>query len=68
MKNIILLFFFSALFSCNQKTTADKIIINANVYTVDTSKPMAQAFAIKDGKFLEIGTNEEIQILKSEKT
>ena len=68
MKNIILLFFFSALFSCNQKTTADKIIINANVYTVDTSKPMAQAFAIKDGKFLEIGTNEEIQKLKSEKT
>ena len=59
------------LFSCQEKpkestdsTTkqnADLIVYNAQVYTVDEKTPNAQAFAIKDGKFIEVGTNEEIQ-------
>ena len=30
---------------------ADLIVINANVITVDTSKPYAEAFAVENGRF-----------------
>ena len=39
----------------------DVIVINANVYTVDDSMPQAQAFAIKDGRFMAVGTNRRHQ-------
>ena len=40
--------------------TPDKIFINGNIYTVDPAQPTAQAFAVSHGKFLAVGTNEEI--------
>lgn len=43
-----------------KKEKADLIIFNATVYTVDSAFNMAEAFAIKDGKFLKIGFNKEI--------
>ncbi|NER15294.1 amidohydrolase family protein [Leptobacterium flavescens] len=48
------------IFSCNTKQEADMIVINANAYTVDADFGKAEAFAIKDGKFLKIGTTQEI--------
>ena len=41
--------------SCNQKTPVDLIVHNANVYTVDGDFSKAQAFAVKDGKFVAVG-------------
>jgi len=41
--------------SCNQKTPVDLIVHNANVYTVDEDFSKAQAFAVKDGKFVAVG-------------
>lgn len=41
--------------------TGEKKIMNAKVYTVDQTKPWAQALAIKDGKIAAVGSNEEIQ-------
>lgn len=41
--------------SCNQKTPVDLIVQNANVYTVDGDFSKAQAFAVKDGKFVAVG-------------
>jgi predicted amidohydrolase YtcJ len=38
---------------------ADLVIVNANVYTVDSEKPRAEAFAIQDGRFIWVGTTEE---------
>lgn len=38
---------------------ADLVVWNANVHTVDSAMPAAQAFAVKDGRFVAIGTNEE---------
>ena len=72
MKNLFIFLLLSfILFSCQNKTensttsttkqTVDLIVYNAQIYTVNEEKSIAQAFAIKDGKFLEIGTNEEIQ-------
>lgn len=39
---------------------ADIIFYNANVYTVDETFSISESFAIKDGKFVDIGSNEEI--------
>ena len=48
------------ILSCKQET-ADLIVINANAYTVNPSFDKVEAFAIKDGKFIGIGSNREIQ-------
>ena len=61
MKNKIFIFIFSLfLFSCD-KQEADLIVFNANTYTVNEFFDVAEAFAVKDGKFVAIGTNDEIQ-------
>lgn len=46
--------------SCNQKTPVDLIVHNANIYTVDNDFSKAQAFAVKDGKFVAIGDEKQI--------
>lgn len=43
-----------------KKKTADMIIINARVYTVDNHFTIAEAFAVLDGKFDAVGTKKEI--------
>ncbi|MBT4780290.1 MAG: amidohydrolase [Polaribacter sp.] len=56
-------FLFSVLFvftSCKQES-ADLVMINSNTYTVNSSFEKATAFAVKDGKFIGVGTNAEIQ-------
>ena len=39
------------------------IVVNAKVITVDDRSTIAQAFAVRDGKFLAVGSNEEIRAL-----
>jgi len=39
---------------------ADLIVVNANVITVDPSKPHAEAFAVENGRFTAVGSNAEI--------
>ena len=46
--------------SCNQKTPVDLIVHNANIYTVDNDFSKAQAFAVKNGKFVAVGDEETI--------
>ena len=48
------------MISCNPKTPVDLIVHNANVYTVDNDFSKAQAFAVKDGKFVAVGDEETI--------
>lgn len=43
------------------KKEVDFLVINANVYTVDSVFSTASAFAIEDGRFVAIGNEEEIQ-------
>ena len=47
---------------------ADLIVINANVLTVDKTKPYAEAFAVENGRFQAVGTNAEIRRLASATT
>jgi predicted amidohydrolase YtcJ len=53
-----LLLFFIA--SCSSKQSVDLILHNGMIYTVDSSFSNAECFAVKDGKFVAIGSNEEI--------
>jgi len=47
---------------------ADLIVINAKVYTVDTRMPRAEAFAVKNSRFIAVGTNDEIKGLAGKDT
>uniref|UniRef100_UPI004049FA7B amidohydrolase n=1 Tax=Gelidibacter sp. TaxID=2018083 RepID=UPI004049FA7B len=62
MKKLITFLILISFISCQEdKQAVDTIVINANAYTVNESFDKAEAFAIKDGKFVEIGTNANIQ-------
>lgn len=60
MKQIIFLFILLLFMLSCKKEKADLIIINSKTYTVNNSFDTVEAFAIKDGKFISTGTNEEI--------
>lgn len=62
MKKLVVFLFVAFMFSCeSEKTEVDSIVVNANIYTVNDNFDRAEAFAIKDGKFLEIGNSKDIQ-------
>ena len=66
MRNaLFLLLSFLILGSCQNKTSdkisVDAIFINGKVYTVDEEFARAEAFAIKDGKFIGVGLTDSIQ-------
>ncbi|QNH60973.1 amidohydrolase [Hymenobacter sediminicola] len=47
--------------SCQSRSAADLIVYNATVYTVDSTFSKAQAFAVQNGRFVAVGTAEEIR-------
>jgi hypothetical protein len=46
----------------------DLVVFNAKVYTVDSRIPQAEAFAIKSGRFVAVGTSAEIKGLAGKAT
>jgi predicted amidohydrolase YtcJ len=63
MKNLYLFLIFSSIFfSCSKKIEVDTIVINATIYTANDSLQKAEAFAIKNGKIIDIGTSVEMQL------
>ncbi|WP_298548298.1 amidohydrolase [uncultured Aquimarina sp.] len=62
MKKVLLGTISTLLFiSCQEpKEAADLLVFNANIYTVDDTQPKAEAFAIKDDRFIEIGSLEKL--------
>src|SRR5262245_1752332 len=47
---------------------ADLVVLGATVFTVDEKTPRAEAFAVKNGRFLAIGTSDEIRRLAGRDT
>jgi predicted amidohydrolase YtcJ len=46
----------------------DLVVTNAKVYTVDPATPRAEAFAVKAGRFVAVGSNEEVKALIGKRT
>ncbi len=46
----------------------DLVVYNAKVYTMETTAPRAQAFAVHQSRFVAIGTNAEMRALAGPKT
>ncbi|HLO81134.1 MAG TPA: amidohydrolase family protein, partial [Chitinophagaceae bacterium] len=61
MKNWVLGVICLCICSAAVAQEADLLIWNANVYTVDPSRPKANAVGIKDGKIVFVGSNEELK-------
>ena len=72
MKNKLTLFLlaFTLAFGCTQapKETADTIYTNGKIYTVNEAQPWVEAVAIKDGKFMKVGSTAEVESLQGENT
>ena len=50
-----------SLYSCNApKMKVDLIVTNAKIYTIDDSFSTAESFAVKDGKFIAVGSHDDI--------
>ena len=47
---------------------ADLVVFNAKVYTVDARLPRAEAFAVKGGRFIAVGTTADIKGLIGKNT
>ena len=57
MRRLLLVFaIFLTFSSVAQKQKADLLVFNGVVYTVDSEFNTTEAFAVKDGKFLKVGT------------
>ena len=52
----------------DQTPGPDLIVINADVRTVDSTNPQAEAFAVVKGKFIAVGSSGEIQELARDNT
>src|SRR5688500_16240342 len=54
--------------SARGATEADFIVVNGRVYTSDPAQPRAEAFAVKDSRFLAVGTSADIRNLATSRT
>lgn len=48
--------------------TADLVVRNARVHTVEPQAPLAQAFAVRDGRFIAVGPNDLVSGLAGPRT
>ncbi|KEO74842.1 amidohydrolase [Anditalea andensis] len=61
LQGLIPLFLFSCLYSCGeQKESVDLIVHGGIIYTVDENFSQAEAFAVKDGRFVAVGSSSDI--------
>ncbi len=62
MRYLIFTLIIISMHSCStsKKEQAELILINGNIYTVNENFDKAQAFAVKNGRFLAVGANEDI--------
>ncbi|MCF8331341.1 MAG: amidohydrolase [Bacteroidales bacterium] len=58
--SFLLIILLCIMYSCQDKEKADAIYTHGVVYTVDDSMEVVEAFAIRNGRFLAVGSNKEI--------
>ena len=47
---------------------SDLVVLNGNVYTVDAARPRAEAFAVKSGRFIAVGSTDDIRNIAAPRT
>ena len=57
---MIVLAFLASCTKEMEKTPADLLVFNANIYTVDDLQPKAEAMVVKDGKFVAVGSTPQL--------
>ena len=51
-----------------EKAAADAAFLNGRIYTVDETRPWVEAVAIRDGRFIVVGTDEEVGAVLGDET
>jgi len=51
-----------------EREAPDLVVLNAKVYTVDAAQPRAQAFAVRGGRFVAVGSSADIRALAGPRT
>ena len=46
----------------------DLVLLNGRIYTVDEAQPRAEALAVKHGRFLAVGSNDDVRNLVTART
>jgi len=54
--------------ACQQESSIDMIIHSGNIYTVNSDIPYVEAVAIKNGRIINIGSNDDIKNLSTKET
>ena len=52
----------------NQSSEADAVYKNGFIYTMDSVRSRAEAFAVRDGKILKVGTNDDMKAVAGKDT
>jgi hypothetical protein len=65
---LTLLLGFSIISGAEEGLMADMVLFNGKIFTVDAAQPWAQAAAIRDGKFVAVGKEEEVKKLIGKET
>ncbi|MFQ3334411.1 MAG: putative amidohydrolase YtcJ, partial [Woeseiaceae bacterium] len=61
LRLLILLISILFLYSCEASdNSADIVLTNGKIYTVNDNQPWVESIAIKDGKFIFVGKNKDI--------
>lgn len=58
MNKLFLIALLILITGCKQKKNVDVLVVNAKVYTVNPPQKGVTSFAIRDGKFIEVGTTQ----------
>ena len=64
----VLLILFSLVPASAKPAAADLIVINANVRTMASAQPRAEAIAVADGEIIAVGSTKTIRVLADENT
>ena len=67
-RNLFAFFILLLTLSCQPDESADLLLLNGDIYTVDKNQPSAQAIAIKGNRIMKLGSQKEIMLLKGEQT
>jgi len=57
---VALAFLIAVPMTASAQTPADLVLHNAQIYTVDEDQPEAEALAVRDGRLLMVGSNEDV--------